>query len=116
VGVAGVLVWVRLGGFNSVVTSFLCRGSFLMRVNCSVSVVAAGSLTASFTSLEVVLLVIVAGCLLSSLEVTVLLLGGGVLVVIASVASVTSVVALSVVFGFCFHVVCSLLGFVGGLG
>jgi hypothetical protein len=62
-----------LGGINSVVTFFLGRGGFLMRVNCSVLVVVTGALS---SSLEVVLLVLVAGFLSSSLEVRVLLLGG----------------------------------------
>ena len=70
VGVSCVLVLAILGGVDSVVTFFLRRGSFLMRVNCSLSVVATGSLTAS---LDVVLLFLAAGFLSSSFEVTVVL-------------------------------------------
>jgi hypothetical protein len=51
------------------VTFFLRRGGFLTRVNCSVSVVVAGSLN---SSLEVVLLILAAGFLSLLLEVTVL--------------------------------------------
>jgi hypothetical protein len=71
VGVTGLSFLATLGGVNSVVTFFLRRGGFLMRVNCSVSVVVAASL---YSLLEVVLLVLAAGFLsLSLLEVTVLL-------------------------------------------
>jgi hypothetical protein len=64
------------------VTLFLPHGGFLRRVNCSVSVVVAGSLN---SLLEVVLLVLAAGFLSPLLEVRVLLWGGGVFVVVASV-------------------------------
>jgi hypothetical protein len=69
VGVSGVSFLTCLSVVNSVVTFFLRRGGFLTRVNCSVSVVVAGSLN---SSLEVVLLILAAGFLLLLLEVTVL--------------------------------------------
>jgi hypothetical protein len=69
VSVSGVSFLTCLGGVNLVVTFFLRRGGFLRRVNSSVSVVVAGSLN---SSLKVVLLVLAAAFLSSSLEVTVL--------------------------------------------
>ena len=69
VGVSSLSFLASLVGVNLVVTFFVRRGGFLTRVN-SVSVGAAGSFN---SSLEVVLLVLAAGFLLSSFEVTVLL-------------------------------------------
>ena len=70
VGVPSWSFWASFGGVNSVVTFFLRCGGFFMRMNCSVLVVAACSLN---TLLEMVLLVLAAGFLSSSLEVIVLL-------------------------------------------
>ncbi len=69
VGVSSLSCLASLVGVNLVVTFFVRRGGFLTRVNCSVSVVVAGSLN---SSLEVVLLILAAGFLSLLLEVTVL--------------------------------------------
>jgi hypothetical protein len=61
VGVSGLLFLACLGGVDLVVTLFLRCGSFLTRVNFSVSVVAASSLNVSLEA--VVLLVLAAGFL-----------------------------------------------------